>query len=238
MEAADGTTVEVARTQRDAFLWDGEAWSAVAGLPVGRSQIGATLHGDRIYVFGGLDYDATRSEDDQFRHLKPLLSAPLAGPMEFAETGAELPGPRRAFGGAMLGERYVLVGGMREDFQLVDDCVAYDFDDAAFDTFPCPEYPRLNPRLLRLGDGVLLLVGGTAVTPEGLRPATALELFREETGTWTKLAYELPIPARHLHAQALPSGRVLLLSTHDDADRAHVILIDPMALVGTQEPGS
>ncbi len=233
MEAADGTMVEEARTQRDAFLWDGESWSPVAGLPVGRSQIGATLRGDQVFVFGGLDYDATRPEGDQFRHLKPLLAAPAGGGAEFGETGVELPGPRRAFGGAMLGDRYVLVGGMREDFQLVDDCVAYDFASEAFGEFPCPEFPRLNPRLLSLGNGTLLLVGGTAVTPEGLRPATALELYREDTGSWTKLSFELPIPARHLHAQPLASGRVLLLSTHDDEDRAHVILIDPMALAAS-----
>ncbi|MEM1418429.1 MAG: hypothetical protein AAGH15_26275, partial [Myxococcota bacterium] len=235
MEAADGTSVEVAKTQRDAFRWDGEAWAPTGGLPVGRSQIGAVAHEDRIFVFGGLDYDATRPEGDQFRHLRPVLAA--ASGAEFSEIGVELPGPRRAFGGARLGDRYVLVGGMREEFQLVDDCVAYDFGAEAFADFPCPAAPRLNPRLLSLGEGTLLLVGGTAVTEEGLEPAVALELYREdgEGGSWTTLPWELPVPPRHLHALALPSGRVLLLSTHDDTPRAHVLIIDPIAMAEAAE---
>ena len=35
---------------------------------------------------------------------------------------------QHAFGGAALGDRYVMVGGMREGFQLVEDCAAFDLE--------------------------------------------------------------------------------------------------------------
>ena len=64
-----------AKTQSEIYRYDPaeDEWAFRASLPVARSQIGAFEHEGSLFVFGGLDYDATRPEGDQFRHLTELV---------------------------------------------------------------------------------------------------------------------------------------------------------------------
>ena len=215
----------VARTQAGILRYSGaeDAWAPFASLPVARSQIGTFVHDGTLYVLGGLDYDASREEGDQFRHLTEIVAMPLAaadrdqddshGPFRTLEVA--LPGPRRAFGGALLGDRYYLVGGMKEGFQLVDDCFAFDVPAQRFEPIACPARTRLNPRLVAVGQQ-LVLVGGTTELDDGsLGEDRSVEIYDPATNTWSVAPFELPFTPKHANAFAY-GERLLVSSTHDE----------------------
>lgn len=239
--AADGTAIaaggfghdgEVARTHPEIHVYDppGDRWEPrPGGMPgQGRSQLGLVEHDHTLWAFGGLDYDPRRPKDDQFRHERSVLRAATGDPeAELAPSGVELPQPRRAFAAAKLGDRYYLVGGMREGFALVDDCEAYDFGDGKWHAVPGPIRPRLSAELVALGDR-LYLAGGSSRPAGGgeLVSDRSIEVLDPSTGQWTLLLEELPIDTRHM--RMLPwRERLLVVSTHDERPVAHVLVIDP-----------
>ncbi|MEM7229126.1 MAG: hypothetical protein AAF432_09965 [Planctomycetota bacterium] len=223
---------DVARTWRHGFMFNvkEQTWTPAGEvLPVPRSQFGTVQHDGHYWVFGGLDYDPRREKGDQFRHLVDIVTADSASDqIQFHDTDIDLPSPRRAFGGAMLDGRYYLVGGMREDFQVVRTCDVFDFESQSFMTIPIPSKPRLSPDLVAL-DGRLYLIGGSSPkSGGGFEPNRTIEAFDPELNAWSTVTEDLPINPRHMRAMAY-RGRLLLFSTHvDEASLAHVILIDPM----------
>lgn len=238
---ADGTAIaaggfghdgEVARTHPEIHVYDplGDRWELrPGGMPgQGRSQLGLVEHDHALWAFGGLDYDPRRPKDDRFRHERSVLRAATGDPeAELAPSGVELPQPRRAFAAAKLGDRYYLVGGMREGFALVDDCEAYDFGDGKWHAVPGPIRPRLSAELVALGDR-LYLAGGSSRPAGGgdLVADRSIEVLDPATGQWTLLLEELPIDTRHM--RMLPwRDRLLVVSTHDERPVAHVLVIDP-----------
>jgi hypothetical protein len=226
---------KVARTFAETFVYDFEedAWQARPGtLPAPRSQFGLVQHQGQLWVFGGLDYDPNRSSSiegrgDELRHPLEVLKAPLADAgAGFQNAGIALPQPRRAFGGALLGDRYYLVGGMRENFQLVTSCDVYDFATRRWTTIPAPRHARISPQLVALG-GKLYLAGGVSSRDGGdASPDPSIEVFDPKTGRWSVLVEELPIVTNHM--RMFPYGdRLLLYSAHSPEDEVHVLLVHP-----------
>src|SRR5690606_32940670 len=128
------------------YDFETEAWELRAnGLPQARTQFGLTEHAERLWIFGGLDFDASKQGREQFAHPLNVLSADLtrldAG---FSDSGVTLPRPRRAHAGARLGDKYYLVGGMAAGFELVDPCDVYDFSTRTWRTFTCPSRTRIG----------------------------------------------------------------------------------------------
>jgi len=216
---------EVARTHPEAFTYDFEenTWTERPGMPIARSQFGLVSHGDALWVFGGLDYDPTRPEGEQFRHLTEVLRAPADGSAPFTETEVELPGPRRAFGGAAMDGSYYLVGGMREGFQLVEGCKRFDFETEEWSDIACPAHVRLNPQLVPVGSR-LVLAGGTTKVGDDLVEDRSIEVYDPETNEWETLSVELPFTPKHMRAFAL-RDRLLIYSAHDEGDVVHIGLI-------------
>jgi N-acetylneuraminic acid mutarotase len=223
---------EAARTWTDGYRYDvkdGTWHDDAPNLPISRSQFGLVEHAGNMWVFGGLDYDPRRADGDQFRHLMEVVSAPVEknGP-DFAYDGINLPEPRRAFAGAKLGDRYYLVGGMREDFQLVENCRAFDFDSKEFMEMPAPSRPRLSAELVAL-DGRLYLAGGSSPKAEGsgLEPNRSIECFDPATETWSMVMEEIPMKPRHMRMMPY-RGRLLLFSSHvEDEDMVNLVFVDP-----------
>lgn len=240
-----------AQSHGEAFLYDFGAnrWTERAGLSRGRTQFGLAVHGDRLWIFGGLNYDASREGAEAFDHVTDVLVASAQDVQSpFVPSGVELPGPRRAFAGAVLGDKYYLVGGMRGGFELVEDCHAFDFRTRTFATIACPSEPRLSGDLVAVG-GKLYLVGGSVQRPvqrpaqesaqgpgqrqSGLMESRQIQVYDPENDRWTDLGVEVPFETRHMRALAY-DGRLLLVSTHQKEARIRIGLVE----VGTPREGA
>jgi N-acetylneuraminic acid mutarotase len=223
----DGQT---ARTWGEVLRYDFDAdrWSQLAArLPEPRTQFGLVQHEERLWVFGGLDFDRRR-EDSAFHHPLEVLSwNPREDNATFMPTSYRLPRPRRAFGGALLDNRYYLVGGLREDFATVEACDVFDFDTLDWTSIPSPARPLISSELVALG-GRLYLAGGAV--PTGRReaePNQSLEVYDPQTRRWTTLIENLPMSTRHMRMFAL-RDRLLLYSAYDVGTKAvHLLIIEP-----------
>ena len=232
---------EVARSFDDVFAYDFEedAWTeGEAKLPEPRSQIGLARNGRELWVFGGLDYDSRREgRREQFRHVTEVLRW-TPGKDEFVRTGIEMPTPRRAFAGAALDDRYYLIGGMRDDFELVEECHRFDFDAEAFSPISAPSRPRLSADLVALDDR-LFLVGGSSRRADGddLAPDRSIEMYDPATDRWSVVLEELPFDPTHM--RALPfRGHLLLYSAHDERPIARVALVRPPVRARVRREGA
>jgi hypothetical protein len=215
----------------ESYLFDfgSERWSRGASLPESRTQFGLAEHHGELWVFGGLNYDPSRQGPDAFRHVLNLLHGKPEQSPTFAASQIALPAPRRAFAGAALGDEYFLLGGMRGGFELVDDCLRYNFTTQSFAPFACPGSARLSGALVPVG-GKLYLAGGSIRGPgggkDGLHTAQDKVELDPASGAFRSVIAELPFDTRHMHAVAF-QDRVLLISTHNDAGRIDLAIIDP-----------
>jgi len=207
------------------FDFDEEIWEPMGKLPRGRTQFGLAAHDGDLWMFGGLDYDPSRKGEAAFDHVTNVLIS-RAGEGTFEEAGVELPGPRRAFGGVVHGDQYVITGGMEEGFQLVDGCLSFSFDTKTFEDMPCPSKNRLSAELVSLG-GRLYVAGGSVKGEDGkMHPERSVEVYDPKTETWSVLVKDVGFDPKHLRAMAY-HHRLALVSTHQQKARVRVTLIDP-----------
>jgi hypothetical protein len=222
-----------ALTQPDIFELDTKTltWQRVGALPIGRTQFGVATQGDQLWILGGLNYDPARPEQDAFDHLLDVLTGPVTA---LADSGVRLRGPRRAFAGATLGGQYYLVGGMRNDFALVDGCARFDLATKTLSDLVCPSQTRLSGTLVELS-GKLYLVGGSAKDKDNLTPSPDIDVFDPATGSWSRLAFTLPFNTRHAHVLSY-GERILVVSTHNEERRIRVALLDVANAPTATEP--
>lgn len=218
---------EAAVSQREGFVFDFESgkFSPSLSFETSRTQFGLTEHEGAFYVFGGLNYDPAR-EERAFDHVTTILRAEgLDGKFEEIET--QLPGQRRAFAGGALDGKYYLIGGMREGFQLVEDCISFDFATSAIEEISCPDKPRLSGELLAIGDK-LYLVGGSVREDgaENLSDSKSIEVYDPATDSWSTLVEELPFGMRHTRALVY-NDNIMLVSTHFEENELRIALIHP-----------
>ncbi|MCG8405305.1 MAG: hypothetical protein MI923_08925 [Phycisphaerales bacterium] len=220
----------VARSQAETYRYNfrKNKWLSGPEMPSPRTQFGMVHHDDAIWVFGGLDYDPRRQDPDQFRHLSEVLRWDLNGSEDkFVRTDYELPRPRRAFAAATLGNRYYLVGGMRENFKPVPECDVFDFETKSWKSIPAPARPRVSPELLVL-NGQLYLAGGMSPDDSGrLETNRSIEIFDPKAEKWSMLIDELPEKVDYLRMFAF-GARLLIYSTHcEQTDAVKILLVDP-----------
>jgi N-acetylneuraminic acid mutarotase len=218
--------------QSEVFSYDPQSdkWSPASALPQPLSQFGTAVYGDAVWVLGGLDYDTSREKNDQFKHSSAILRLDLktAG-SKFVDAGFGLGEPRRAFAGALLGDRYYIVGGMKEDFALVPTCQAVDLKARSVSTFTCPRATRLSAELVPLG-GKLYLVAGSAKNGDDVKPDTSVEVYDPTTDRWSVLTETLPLAdTAQLRAFAF-RDRLLIYTAQHDAQSVEVALLDPKAI--------
>ena len=214
-----------ARAQSDAFAFDfrSASWtSSPYALDKPRTQFGLTEHEGGLWIFGGLNFDPARGEQQQFDHPRAVLRA--ENDKAFAPAGVDLPHPRRAFAGARLGDHYYLIGGMAEGFAPVPSCDVFAFKTKSFSEIPCPT-PRISAQLVAL-DGKLYLAGGSSPGEQGLVENPALEVFDPATKQWSTLIAALPIPPRNL-SMLVVGDRLVLYSAHNAEGVVKVTVIAP-----------
>lgn len=234
-----GHNGEAAVTHPEVFAWNNidDAWEKTAArLPgAGRTQFGAVWRDGAVWIFGGLNYDPRREKDDHFRHETQVLRWDTREmDATFEPAGFAIPQPRRAFGGALLDDRYYMIGGMREGFQLVESCDVYDFESASWSSLPCPAKPRISPEVAVL-DGKIYMAGGSSPDEEGnIRPNTSMEVYDPAMRTWSTVMETLPIRPRHMRMFTC-NQRLLLVSTHFmEPAKMQLALIDPRSPQGEE----
>ncbi len=212
---------EVARSFADAFAYDFEAdrWTPFGSLRRPRTQFALVEHDGDLWAFGGLDYDPRRVEP--FELVLEVERAPVGGG-DFATTEFSLPEPRRAFGHAVLDGRLWMVGGMREDFQRVETCHAFDFESGTWSEFPAPSKPRVSPEIVA-SDGRLFLCGGLSDDGSGdPTPDDTVEVYDPHSESWETLPTRVPVDlVRHARFFATDHG-IAFLSTHLEGERIDV----------------
>ena len=219
-----------ARSHADVFVGasDRRAWNAVAALPQPRTQFGLHEHAGRLWLIGGVDYDASRGAAESFVYPLELLCATVETAPRFVDSGLRLPRPRRAFGSAVLNGSCYLVGGLAGGFARVDVCDVLDLETRSWTTIPPPRSTRVSPELVEL-EGRLYLAGGQSADADGdLQPDRSIEVFDPATQAWSVCVEELPLDPTHARLFAW-HGRLLLVSTHvADADVLELLWIDPV----------
>jgi hypothetical protein len=157
-----------------------------------------------------------------------VLSADLSDPDgSFTDSGVRLTTPRRAFACAAIGGKAYLVGGMREDFEAVDECEVFDFATRTFSAIAAPQRTRISAELVAL-DGRLYLCGGSSRGESGkLAPDRSIERYDPAQNTWDVVVAEVPVPMSHERAFAL-RDRLLLVSSHvDGPPTTRIVIVTP-----------
>lgn len=227
-----GWTDDHLSSQREIYELDPaqNRWSTRAELPVGLSQFGAAEWGDALWVLGGFDYDTSREKNEQIKISSAVLRLDLASDgSQVVDGGFALSEPRRAFAGALLGDRYYVVGGMKDGFQTVISCEAVDLKARSVAAMSCPRAVRIGAELVPL-EGKLYLVGGNAQNGEEFTPATGVEVYDPTQDRWSVLTETLPLEET-AHLRAFPyRNRILIYTTHHEAKVAELALLDPAAI--------
>jgi hypothetical protein len=208
-----------------AYDIEGDRFKAVGRLGAPVSQFGLALQRGRLFAFGGLIY----ADDGSSRATAAVSSWHPEGRdvgAGFREAGFALDEPRRAFAGGFLGERYVVLGGMGDEAEVVDGALAVNLADNKTEPFPAPEFTRVSGKLVELG-GKLYLVGGASERGgNGLEPDRTIEVYEPERAAWRVLVEDLPLEdARHV--QALAWRERLLVFTAARAGRLDLLWVSP-----------
>ena len=163
------------------------------------------MQGGDTWIFGGLDYDRQRGDDDAFHH-RDRVWVSRAG-AAFEDAGVRLPSPRRAFGHATLNGVFYVAGGLEDGFKTVDEFLAFPFATREWKRLAKPA-ARISPELVA-HDGSLWLAGGS----NRASPPPFLERYDPLSDAWTVVASAPPFDPVHVRAASW-RGRLLFWSTH------------------------
>jgi N-acetylneuraminic acid mutarotase len=230
-----GFAGNVLSTSADVYRHDimKREWVAVGDkkLPEGRSQFGMAEWKDALWIFGGMNFDGSREQDDQIRHTAQILTLDVSSPDgKFKDAGVALKEPRRAFAGAVLDGTYYIVGGLRDKFQSVEACEAIDLDAKQSRPLQCPKENRLGAEMVAI-NGKLYLVGGSVASADGQRKTSMLiETFDPVATSWKTLPAPVPLDTAEQIRAFNYNDQLLLFSAHRNDATVQVALLDPAAL--------
>jgi N-acetylneuraminic acid mutarotase len=200
-------------------------------LAEGRAQFGLAEHAGKLWAFGGMTYDGSREPGDQLRVSAQILTLDTqrAG-ARFVDAGVSLAEPRRGFAGALAGDTYYVVGGLREGFTPVESCEAIELEARRSRPLPCPADNRMGAELVALGGKLYLLGGTTAISRSERQPSTLMEVLDPETESWVSLPAPLPLDSGD-QLRAFAFGEQLLVYSAQRGDMSVQIgLLDPAAI--------
>jgi N-acetylneuraminic acid mutarotase len=221
-------------SQPEVYAYDVKAdqWSAsLAKMPIARSQFGLVEWEKAAWVIGGLNFEQNR-KGDEFKLPTAVLRLDLEHPEAgFTDAGFNVGETRRAFAGGLLGDRFYLTGGLKDNFEPVIACEVLDLKTKTSSPMTCPSRHRLGGELVPLGNK-LYLIGGSAPPDGGGErvPSTRIEAYDPATNQWTTLSDALPFEEpKQLQAFAY-RDRLLLYTANRSTATVQVALVDPAAL--------
>lgn len=207
-----------------------ETWHEVEALPRPRTQFGLAEHGAALWIFGGMEFDDSRQGDAAFSYPTTVLVRPIDSEAGFTESEFHLRTPRRAFAGALHGDRYYMFGGMAEGFAAVDSCEAFHFSTKTWSSVACPSRERIGGELVALSDKLYLIGGRSRSSAESqLEEDRRLEVYDPKQDAWALVKDTLPISTQHLRAFAR-GHRIWLYNAQHEEMEVELGLLDPRGL--------
>jgi N-acetylneuraminic acid mutarotase len=220
-------------SQPEVYGYDVKAdkWNTLAKMPVARSQFALVEWEKAAWVIGGLNFEKNR-KGGEFELPNAVLRLDLEHPEAgFTEAGFNVGETRRAFAGGLLGDRFYLTGGLKDDFETVNGCEALDLRAKKSAPITCPSQHRLGGQLVPLGDK-LYLIGGSAAPPGGgdRVASTRIEAYDPAADRWTTLSDALPFDEPKQLVAFPYRDRLVLYTANRTSPTVQVALIDPAAL--------
>ena len=191
-------------------------------LPGTRSMFHAAVHGGNVWMFGGAQSGAAgRGLVTDTLFWNPIDEEPVQ-----VLPNAALPVASRSFGGAVLGDRYYVVGGLGEGNKIVAKMQVFDFEHKSWSELPAPKHARVFPSLAVSG-GKLYLSGGFAQVDGHFAGATAVEVYDPATQTWSSAFEELAPTLAEMTMLEFQDRLLFYNIDKDQAGLAHFALVDP-----------
>ncbi|MBK9974771.1 MAG: hypothetical protein IPP14_08360 [Planctomycetes bacterium] len=222
-----------AATSQDQILrydFESDAWKSLdIKLPSPMTQFGHALNGGKVYLFGGMDFDAARGDKKQFQLSDRIWVWDRLGKddasRKFVALDTKLGTGRRAFAGAELGGKYYLVGGMKDRFEEVETCEAFDFATGKCEEVPAPPDARISARLVPL-KGKLYLVGGSVQTSQGLATCRRIDVYDPVARVWSVALADIGFDGGEMQVMAWGQS-LLVYSAHNDDGLIRLVFIQP-----------
>jgi len=192
-------------------------------LPASRAMFNVASYGGAAWIFGGSEVNSAHPglASDTWTWSGDVDESLQVVPE------AKLPISRRSFGGAVLGDKYYLVGGLGEDAKIVATASVYDFKNKTWSEIASPMTSRVFCSLAASG-GKLYLSGGFARIDGHFQAVKEVEVFDPATGKWSIAFKELPL-AKGNGAVMLEFQDRLLFYGIDEGQEglAHFAVLDP-----------
>jgi hypothetical protein len=214
-----------------AWRWDAASRTLqpFVPLPQPRTQHQAFVHGGRLWVLGGVDFRPDDGGGDARGDAASVFACALdADEPAFTLADVRLPRPRRSFGAALLGERLVLLGGLRDGFAPAGPGDVLDLATGTWSELALP-VAWVSPQVARVGERLYVACGGT-MQGQRFTEDRALWSWCEREG-WRRVVDALPFAVRLV--QMLAWRDRLLFVANDPAKGQLVLRVlapDPAAL--------
>lgn len=191
----------------------------VAHLPTTRAMFSAVADQGELFMIGG----SRVKTDDQGLVAETWRWKP--GSEEVPAIEASIPTPRRSHGGARLGDKYYVVGGIGQS-EIVSEAEAFDLKSKTWSKIDSPLQPRVFPSLVAVG-GKLYLAGGFASVDGHFAPAKAVEVYDPAADKW-EVAFENPPFMQQAGTVIEFQDRLLFYGIDREKDGlAHFVVLDP-----------
>ncbi|MGC3970254.1 MAG: kelch repeat-containing protein [Pirellulales bacterium] len=194
-------------------------------MPTQRSMFRVGRHDDQLYIFGGSELI------DGKRGIGSVLwrwTGKAGDAVEIVE-GKPLPHPRRSGGGAQLGSRYYLVGGLGADGKVVAGTDVFDMASQTWTAAAAPQVPRWFG-MVAAAEGKLYLSGGLKDFSDAQSAISSLEVYDPKSDKWTTLLEKQPADCASMQIFEY-QGRLLYYGLHPEKDGvATFALLDPTPL--------
>ena len=194
-------------------------------MPTHRSMFRVGQHDGMLYIFGGSEVI------DGKRGIGSVLwrwSGKATDAVEIV-AGKPLPRGRRSGGGAQIGSKYYLVGGLGADSQVPKETDVFDMATQTWSVAASPKSPRVFGSMAAVG-GKLYLSGGLAEFSGDSKPVPSLEVYDPKTDQWTTLLEKQPADCAAMQVFEY-QGRLLYYGIHPEKDGvATFAILDPNPL--------
>ncbi|WP_425618967.1 kelch repeat-containing protein [Anatilimnocola sp. NA78] len=196
-----------------------KAWSEeVQHLPGTRAMFNTASSSGTLWVFGGAEVNTGNGLVTDTLKWTPASEEPAA-----VVAGAAIPVARRSFGGATIGDKYYVVGGLGEKNGIVDNAAVFDLKEEKWANIASPAISRVFPNLIAVA-GKLYLAGGFAKVDGHFMEVAEVEIYDPASNKWETMPGSLPAKGKQLLEY---QGRLLFFGVDEQKEGvANFALLD------------